>query len=466
MGMFSILGATLDPACTGSLALVLRVDPLLRSEYSLRRAVYSAHPWLLWTSVLADILVLLSYALFLAGIAVLARKLRRIPEVASSRWVFLTFRLFLISSGLISFLRVAGNWLPIVQYFTVSKIVCAVAALPAGILFVIRAPALAGHVRDFFALRAIEREQGEALRRSEQFLDRTNRVAGVGGWEVDLVDRTVSWSEETYRIHGAPLSYRPTLDEGLAFYTPESRPLITGAIEAACCAGGSFDLELAIVRLDGCRVAVRVFGTAELLDGKPVRLVGAFQDVTARKAEQEALRDANERAALAAESGRIGLWDWDIERGVVNCDRWMHRLHGMEFREGPADELLWREQLHPEDREAVVKAMEDAIAGTRPYEIEFRVVWPDGSIHHIRATAQVERDRDGRALRMVGANWDVSEARRLTEELARQHELLRVTMQSIGDGVITTDTDAKVVWLNPVAERMTRCTAAIAVGGP
>ena len=437
---------------------------LLRSEYLPRRALYLAHPWLLWTNVLLDVFTLLAYMLFFAGICWIVQKTKHIPQVRQYLWLSVAFRLFLLASGASIALRVIGIWLPLYQYSLACKIICAIASIPSALLFAWRVPKVARNLARFFKLLQSEQRQAEALRKSEAFLDRTNRIAGVGGWEVNLLTNQVSWSAETYRIHGAPLDYQPRVEEAMAFYIPECRPVLTAAIDAACAGGEGFDLELSLIRVDGRRIWVRTVGAAEFRDGKAIRLAGAFQDITARVAERSALKEANERVALATDSGGIGIWDWNILEGTVRCDAWMHRLHGMEFSEGVGDELLWREQLHPEDKDAVVQAMQDAIDGSKPYNTEFRVLWPDGTTHNLRATAQVKRDEAGRAVRMVGANWDVTGPRQLTAKLAEQHELLRVTLQSIGDGVITTDAHGKIVWLNPVAERMTGWTAMEAAG--
>ena len=439
---------------------------LSKPEYSPRRSLYMAHPVLLWTNVLPDLCTVLAYVLFVAGIWWLVRQLKRLPQLRGYVWVFASFQVFLIASVTGIVIRTINIWLPLYQVSTIIKIVCAAASLPTAIVFSFRLPRMAANVFRFFALLTDEKKKGEALRRSEHFLDRTNRIAGVGGWEVDLVDNTVIWSAETCRIHGVPIDYSPTLEGGLAFYTEDCRPVITSAVKRACSGGGGFDLELSITRTDGELIWVRAVGGVEFSNGVAARLTGAFQDISAWVAQRTALKQANERAVLATDSGEIGIWDWDLIKGVVHCDRWMHRLHGIEWVEGPADELRWREQLHPEDRDAVVQALYCAVDGTCPYDTEFRVLWPDGSIHNIRATGKVERDAEGRAVRLVGANWDVTKSRQLTAELAQQHELLRVTLQSIGDGVITTDAQSNVLWLNPVAERMTGWTVPEAVGAP
>jgi PAS domain S-box-containing protein len=350
------------------------------------------------------------------------------------------------------------------------NLLCAVISVPAaaGLLFKLtRAPRTSHHA--WFELTG-PTPPGKA----EALLDKTGRIAGIGGWEVDLLTGDVTWSLHTYELHGAPLDFIPTLETGLSFYDDASRPIIAAAVEVACTTGQGWDLELSIVRFDNRKVWVRTVGGVEMQEGKAVRLIGTFQDVTARVAERVALKEANERLTLATDSGRIGIFEWDLVRDVLRCDRWMHRLHGIERTDGRAaastniqyEPLSWRQHLHPEDHQRVIDAMQDAIAGNSDYDTEFRILWPDGSIRNIRAAGQVTRDARGKPLRMIGANWDVTESHRLTGELAQQNELLRVTLRSIGDGVITTDAQANVVWLNPVAERMTGWSNAEALGRP
>lgn len=302
--------------------------------------------------------------------------------------------------------------------------------------------------------------------KTEGLLDQTRRLAGVGGWEVNLLSGEVFWSLHTYEIHGAPLDFVPTLELGLSFYAEASRPIITAAVDHACRTGEGWDLELSVIRFDGRSIWIRVVGGVEMHEGKAIRLLGTFQDITARVSERLALKQANDRLTLATDSGRIGIWEWDLVNDTLSCDDWMHRLHGIERTAQFQDPIEWRKQLHPEDHDRVLAAMTDAIAGNKPYDTEFRIFWPDGSIRNLRAAAQVIRDAEGKALRMTGSNWDVTEGRHLTAELDQQNELLRVTLRSIGDGVITTDAFANIVWLNPVAECMTGWSNEEALGRP
>ena len=441
------------------------LDLLLKSEYSPRRSMYLAHPWLLWTNVISDVVVALSYALFLAGIYLLVRRLKKIPQLQPHLWVFTAFGVFIVASGATCILRIVNVWWPLYQFTVALKVICAAASIPAAFLFIWQSPVIGASFGRFFELLATEVRQRNALRKSESFLERIGKVAGVGGWEVDIASRAVTWSEETYRILGAPTNYVPTLDEAISLYDAEARPMISAAIERASAGLGDWDLELAVTRLDGQRIWTRSVGTAELRDGKPVRLTGSFQDVTARVAEREALRLANERIEIATDSGGIGIWDWDLIKGELLCDAWMHRLHGKNSNDKDLSNL-WRDHLHPEDKAHVERALLDAVEGRQPYDLEFRIVWQDGTVRTLRGSAKVTRNETGKAIRMVGANWDVTDSRKLTAQLAEQHEMLDVTLRSICDGVITTDADNGIVWMNPAAERWTGWRVVDAIGQP
>ena len=196
------------------------------------------------------------------------------------------------------------------------------------------------------------------------------------------------------------------------------------------------------------------------------KLRGAFQDVTSMVEAREALRQANERVALATDSGGIGIWDWDLETGVLTCDERMLLLHGRDPVEPPTADELWKDHVHPEDKARIEVALENALNGVAELDAEFRVCWDDGSVHYLHGSSRVTKDQQGHAVRLVGANWDVTESRRLLGQLAEQHERLRVTLHSIGDGVITTAVGGSVSWMNPVAERLTDWPTSEAAGVP
>ena len=303
------------------------------------------------------------------------------------------------------------------------------------------------------------KRQEEALRKSEGFLERTGQIGGVGGWEVDLGSGAVVWSQETRRIHGVDADYEPDLAGSIHFYSPEAQPTVSAAVERAIADGTPWDLELPFVRADGGRIWVRAIGTTEFVGGKAVRLVGAFQDIDERVRQRLALKEANDRVAVATESGGIGIWELDIHTGDLIWDQRVYALFGDDSGGRSAPLALWEERVHREDLPVLREALLAAAQGAQLFDRDFRVVLPDGRARHLRGTARATTDAGGEPRRLIGALWDITELRELAASLAEDRSLLSVTLSSIGDAVITTNAGGRITWLNPVAERLTGWTS-------
>ena len=248
---------------------------------------------------------------------------------------------------------------------------------------------------------------------------------------------------------------------------PDDRAEVFAQWQSAALRCADFDMEFRLRHDDGTVLHVRAVARPVLDEqGQVVGHVGSVEDVTTRLLQRQALEAAHERITLATDSGGIGVWDFNVQTLVLKWDVWMHRLFGLPDAERSDSYDLWVRHVHPEDRAAADVAFKSALLGSGDYEHEFRVVWPDGSVHHLRGSGRVTRDAQGQPLRVVGVNWDVTTLRTLARQLSEQHELLRVTLQSIGDAVITTDARGAVTWLNPAAERMTGWLTKEAMGRP
>lgn len=311
----------------------------------------------------------------------------------------------------------------------------------------------------------LRKQQEVILQRSEAFLARIGDVSGVGGWELDLISSELTWSAQTRKIHGVDAHYRPSLEHAIEFYAPEGRPLIMAAVQHAIATGESWDLELPFIPACGPRLWVRTVGQVVKCGEQVVQLMGTFQDITAQVTQREALRAVQERMVLAADSGGIGVWELHLPTLSLEWDRWMHRIYGLESAPQPPSYDQWSDCMQSDDGQAFKRLVEQAMRGevTR-IDMDCRVVRDPANVCHLRMTAQVKCDSLGQPVRMVGVSWDVTSVRRLTDELARQHGLLQVTLESIGDAVITTDAQGVVTWLNPVAEQLTGWSSEQATG--
>jgi len=163
---------------------------------------------------------------------------------------------------------------------------------------------LVGSIHDITTRRQAE----AALRRSERLLDATSQIAQVGGWHIDLGTQRLSWTPEVYRLHEVDETFVPTVPAAIAFYAPDSRPVIEEAVRRALEDGEPFDLELELITAKGTLRWVHATGRSRTEDGRPVDVMGTIQDITTRRiaeAERDKL-EAQLRQAQKIESvGRL-----------------------------------------------------------------------------------------------------------------------------------------------------------------
>ncbi|TXT20530.1 MAG: PAS/PAC sensor-containing diguanylate cyclase/phosphodiesterase, partial [bacterium] len=193
--------------------------------------------------------------------------------------------------------------------------------------------------------------------------------------------------------------------------------------------------------------------------------------LAAREAElknaQERLAASEERLELALRGANDGIWDWDIASGrVFFSPRWKSLLGYAEDEIGDSvDE--WKQRVHPDDLEATLAEVQAHLEGKTPaYQNIHRMRHKDGHWVWILDRGACHRDGMGTAVRMVGTHTDVSERIALERALFDEKELAQVTLASIGDGVLTSDREGRVSFLNPVAERLTGWSNAEALGRP
>jgi diguanylate cyclase (GGDEF)-like protein/PAS domain S-box-containing protein len=170
-------------------------------------------------------------------------------------------------------------------------------------------------------------------------------------------------------------------------------------------------------------------------------------------------------------AARMAIWDSVLAGGGVAGSMVHWSADGATLLGLPESKLQqpfsdFLQFVHPDDRDELFERMQDAADHCADYELEYRVQWPDGSVHWLAAKARAQCDGQGRAVRTLGIVWDVTLHKLRELDAAAQRELAEVTLASIGDGVATTDAQGNTRFLNRVAEQLTGWTRELALGKP
>jgi PAS domain S-box-containing protein len=267
------------------------------------------------------------------------------------------------------------------------------------------------------------------LRESEQRLEEAQRVAHLGYWDRDLAANRVVLSEESWRIFGVEPHERPAdLAEWTrrweAFIHPEDRPRVLAAVQAALGGGPRYDVEFRILRKDGDVRVLHVQGDV-IRDaaGRAVRMFGTQQDITA-------LRQSEHRLQAAQRIARVGWWERDYRTNKVSLSDETCRIFGVQPLDLPQWHGRWLSLIHPEDRARVAAASEAALRGGTRYDVEYRILRPDGTVRVVHSQGDITRDESGRALRQFGVMQDITELWQAQQELRSRQDMLDLAQKA------------------------------------
>lgn len=282
-------------------------------------------------------------------------------------------------------------------------------------------------------------------KREDELLYRAEQVAKIGGWELDLINNEVYWTQITREIHEQPDDYIPNLEEGINYYKGKHRNRISNLVSRAMIDGTPWDTECEIITAKGNEIWVRTKGEADIIDGKCVRLFGTFQDIDAEKKAEIKLELLFK---IATNNSEIGIWEYDLEKKTLVWDDQMYRLYGLNRADHPNVIDAWNLVLHPEDRHLADQVITDAVSGAINFDTEFRVIWPNGELRYIRTVAVCYKNEKGKVIEILGTNWDITELKTTQLMLEKSDESLQGTFENSNIGMVLTDLTGKLIKTN------------------
>ena len=331
---------------------------------------------------------------------------------------------------------------------------------------------------DVFKENAVRRQKAEAsLKESGALFEQAGRMASLGHWAYDEIEERVTHcSEETARIHGLTVDeYKNSFSHGdteLMLVHPDDRQELGDIVENAYGDGKGYDTEYRIVRPDGAVRHVREVGEPVLDDsGTLVRTIGMVQDITERKETEDALRESQSLYLQAGRMAQFGHWIYDSAADrLVFCSEEVARMHGVSVDEiksiiDSTEGSIGR--VHPDDQEDYARAMRESEDRIEPYDLEIKIVRPDGAVRYLREMGEPVVDDNGSVVRYYGTIQDITERKNSEEELARKEAQLRIALDNMPGGILMIDEDNKIVVFNDqIRELFDLPEGVLVVGGP
>ena len=282
-----------------------------------------------------------------------------------------------------------------------------------------------------------------------ELLHKAEEVARIGCWEIDLINGQVYWTKATKDIHEVSLDFEPNLEEGINFYKKGiHRDNISHLVSLAITEGKPFETELIIITAKGNEVWVCSKGEVEMLNGKAIRLVGTFQDIDERKKVQLAHQEISERFKITAQTAQIETWEYNIIENELKWDKEMYRIFDIEENHFSGAFEAWLSTIHPDDKERILSATQEAIEGIKDFDEEFRIKHQNGSIRHIRGLSQTIKDSNGKPIKITGANRDITELRSAEFKLARSAKSFAESFEHSAIGMALVATDGSWIKVN------------------
>jgi PAS domain S-box-containing protein len=169
--------------------------------------------------------------------------------------------------------------------------------------------------------------------------------------------------------------------------------------------------------------------------GRTMNFISIQVDISAQRRSEERTRQLLQRLQLAAQSAALGIWEWDARTQLSAWDDGTLAIYGLTAADHHGTAAEWERCLHPEDRVRAIAARGAIAAGSDKSIASFRIVRPDGGIRHIESRSVAERDPQGRLIRVVGTERDVTPEREAADQMVNLYRRLDLALRASGFGV-------------------------------
>jgi len=292
----------------------------------------------------------------------------------------------------------------------------------------------------------------EKLRRNESQLKDAQVIAGLGSWEMDMVNNGLAWSDEMFHILGYLAGeVEPSNETFFSMVHPDDAEYINNRFASAITQFESSSSNFRLIRKDGAVRHAFSEWKFELDDnGQPVRMYGIVQDVTEQKRVEERLRKSEAKLIEAQSIAGLGSFEIDLATNAVQWSDEQYHLLGYNRGDIRPDTMVLFSMVHPLDLPSVRQQFAHAMETLEPGTSTFRLIRNDGVTIYTYCRWQFEFDDIDKPVRLYGILQDVTERVKHHEE----QELFAAIVNSSDDAIISKTLDGVISSWNHGAERV------------
>lgn len=306
--------------------------------------------------------------------------------------------------------------------------------------------------------------QEEALRQSEAQLSEAIQIAQMGYWELDTATMKFTFNDQFYALLGTTAEAEGGYEMDAATYAtkfvhPDDAAIVGANAQVAVettASNWSDELEARSIRADGQQIdfLVRMHAVKDE-HGRTVKIVGANQDITQRKAQEAALRQNEAQLSEAIQIARLGYWEFDFDTQLFYFNDQFYSMLGTTAEaEGgyTMDPMTYATRyVHPDDAAAVGANVQIARETTDPNwsdEFEARSIRADGQQIYFLVRMHVVKDAQGRTIKLIGANQDITERKAQEAALVENERRYRQILDGVTDMILVKGEKSRIVWAN------------------
>ncbi|MGY8638027.1 PAS domain S-box protein [Bradyrhizobium sp. 14AA] len=278
------------------------------------------------------------------------------------------------------------------------------------------------------------RETEDALRQSEAYLAQAQELSHTGSFGLNIATGEAVWSRETFRIFECDPATKPSLSFAFRRIHPEDRDTVRRTLDRAYRLAEDFDHEYRLLMPNGSIKYLHSVARAVRHESGRIEFVGAVTDVTTAKEAEQRLRRSEAYLAEAQRLSQTSSWAWDVHRQeFAYRSAELYRLFGFEPDQVDVPARAFQQRILPEDFQRIVEVERVAVRQKQPFQIDFRIARPDGSVRRVHSEGHPVIGRDGEVIEIIGTHVDVTEQLAAKDALHKAFDELKTSEQRFRD---------------------------------